>query len=431
MNTPHYKFNTTIVVLLFAAVFCVQLLNYGFVRLEEGVLPMGRLAFGLSVFGTLGVLYWRNQWLSRLSVNRWALFYIIFIVLSFLYGLKRYGTISSSVFDLWLFLFIPAIVLIPPFSFNARVFDRILAIGVLFSVAAMAVVAAAKSSVLYDRIEFSFYISPLAALGSGAGYLLLKNAKHVNIYTYIGLFGVLTNAVLYGVVGSFRGQMILSVLLIVLFLCIQMRTIRINFGWKILSFVGLSVGLVVVVVVVLTSFTEQFYTLFERFSGVFHRFDKTGNLAASDSRLMELDYFLNLNSEWKLILGHGVGALWYDFHGMFGSATGGAFAGARTMLHLNWAHLLFKIGAVGLFMLIGMLVRNYRQYRVFIRGNYAWWGFLIFYLCWTTYYGDKDLDPRSMISLIVLIHPWLFLPAQAISEAQAQRRGHPPVSARH
>ena len=412
MRTPYFKFNTHVIVWLMVTVFVIQLLNYLVGRIEETTLPMGRLVFGLSVYGSLGLLYWRNNWLPRLWSNRWALLYVVYVAVSFLYGLKRYGTVSVSIFDLWFFLFIPAIALIPPFSFNAQVFDRMVALGVLFSMAAMAVVAAAKSVILYDRALFSFYIAPLSLLGAGAGYLLLKHAKHVNLYTYIGLLGVLSNGVLYGVVGAFRGQMLLSFLLIGLFLLIQARTIRIDFGWKFLSFIGLGVGLVVAVLLVLTTFQEQMYNVLERFTGLFDRFTQTGDVAASDSRIMELQYFLSLNSKWKLIPGHGVGGLWYDFYGMFGEASGGSFAGARTVLHMNWANLLFKIGIIGFGLMIGMLVRNYRQHRMLIRGNYAWWCFLIYYLAWTTYYGDKALDPRSMIFLLVLIQPWLFLPAQ-------------------
>jgi hypothetical protein len=407
-----------------AAIFVIQLLNYLVGRLENAALPMGRLVFGLSVYGTLALLYWRNHWLPRVWINRWALLYCGYIILSFLYGYKRYGTITVSLFDLWLFLFIPAIALIPPFSFDVRVFDRVLALGVLFSVASMAVVAAVKSAVLYDRIEFGFYISPLAALGAGAGYLLLKNAKHVNLYTYIGLFGVLSNAVLYGVVGAFRGQMILSVLLLLFFLIIQFRTIHIDFGWKFLSFIGFAVGLIVAVLLVLTSFQEQLYTVVDRFIHIFDVFTKTGEAASADARLAEVQYFMQMNSNWKLIPGHGVGGLWYDFHGMYGEASGGVFSGARTMLHLNWLNIVFKIGVVGFGLMIGLLVHNYRQYREFIRGNYGWWAFLVFYLCWTTYYGDKALDPRSMIFLTVLIHPWLFLPAQQAAPPTNHNHNH-------
>jgi len=412
MRTPYFKFNTLILVCLIAAVFVIQLLNYLVGRLDEGTLPMGRLVFGLSVYGSLALLYWRNHWLPRVWTNRWVLMYCGYIILSFLYGLKRYGTITTSIFDLWLFMFIPAIALIPPFSFNVKVFDRMLALGVLFAIVSTSVVAASNMGVLYDRALFSFYIAPLTFFGAGAGYLLLKNAKHVNIYTYVGLLGVLSNAVLYGVVGAFRGQMILSILLILLFLMIQFRTIYIDFGWKFLSFIGLAVGLVFAVLVVWTSFQDQMYTVLGRFTNIFDVFAKTGEAASADARLGEMQYFMQMNPSWKLILGHGVGGLWYDFHGMFGEASGGTFAGARTMLHLNWLHIVFKIGIVGFGLMIGLLVHNYRQYRMLIKGNYAWWAFLVFYLAWTTYYGDKVLDPRSMIYLIVLIHPWLFLPAE-------------------
>jgi hypothetical protein len=161
------------------------------------------------------------------------------------------------------------------------------------------------------------------------------------------------------------------------------------------------------------------YAMLERFSGMTDAYGKTGELTQSDARLGEMQYFIQSNSNWKLILGHGVGGLWYDFHGMFGGASGGAFAGARTMLHLNWIHLVFKIGIIGFGLMVGMLVCHYRQHRMLIKGNYGWWAFLVFYLAWTTYYGDKDLNPRSMIFLFVLIHPWLFMP----EPTRAPRRG--------
>ena len=94
---------------------------------------------------------------------------------------------------------------------------------------------------------------------------------------------------------------------------------------------------------------------------------------------------------------------------MFGDALGGTFAGARTMLHINWLHISFKIGLLGLGLMVIMLMSNFRQIKPLIRGNYAWWGFLAYYIAWTTYYGHKDLNLESIIYLMILVNPWLFI----------------------
>lgn len=421
MHSSQISFNTRILVLLAVALLGIQMANYLFVRLQDGVLPMGRFIFGLTVYAALAVAYWKNQWQRRWRLNPWVVLYVGYITLSFLYGYKRYGTITASVFDYWIFLYLPAIVLIPPYAFNVHVFDRIMAFGVLISLPAMALIVAVKSDSLYDRDIFTFYVSPLSSLGAGAGYLVLKHARRVNVFTLIGLAGVLGNAMLYGVVGAFRGQMLLSILLLVLYLFIQLRTIHISFGWKSLSFIVLAISLVGAALLVSTKFQEQLLFLTERFVSIFDAYDKTGDIIESDARLGEFMYFWDLNPSWKLISGHGVGALWYDFYGMFGAEIGGTYAGARTMLHMNWGHILFKIGVIGFGLMLCMLVRNYRQHRVFLKANRAWWMFLIWYLAFTTYYGDKALGLGSMVSVLVLVHPWLMQTGEEEPHAMKRR----------
>lgn len=387
----------------------MHLALYFVTKLSGMVLPMGNLAFALSVYCPLAFVVWKNQWYKRMSSNRWIVLYVVYLSLSLMYGFKVYRTPSMAIFDYLFFLYIAAILLIPPFSFNVKVFDRILAIGVIISCLSLIVMVGLKPIVLHDRGEFSSYLAPLRYLGAGAGYLLLKNAKQVNLHTGIGLLAVLELAVFYGVIGSYRGQLLLAALWICFFVFLQVRTIGTQFVLKIFSFLVLAAALVGVAVIATVKYQEQMYHLVDRFSNLIFRYEDTGDLSKADARIAEADYFMQMNSPWKLIPGHGVGALWYDFYGMFGEASGGTFAGARTMLHINWLHISFKIGLIGLGLIICMLVRHFRQMMSLIRGNYAWWGFVFYYMAWTTYYGHKDLNVESIVYLMILVNPWLFL----------------------
>ena len=387
---------------------CIQIANFLVTRLKGVDLPMGNAVMGFTIYGGLAWFFRRNHLLRQWQANPWLLPYCGYIALSFCYGIVRYKTMTSSVFDLWLFAFIPAMTLIRPFSFDARVLDRIVACGTIAGSLGLILVLLRIPEARYVRETYQFYAGPLATLAAGAGYLLLKHSMGFNFYTAIGLAGVLTNAVGAGVVAAFRGQLLLSGILLILFVLIQLRTIRKGFGWKLLSMVCLCIAIGVGVFLASGSFKEQAYAMLERFSGITEAYAKTGEVTQSDARLGEMYYFMQLNSNWKLILGHGVGALWYDFHGMFGEGKGGGFAGARTMLHLNWLHVTFKIGVVGFFLLIGLLVHHWRKHREFIRQNYGWWAFLMWYCAFTTYYGDKSLSIASVIYLTVLIHPWVF-----------------------
>ena len=422
MNPQLKSINTRLMVLLALLVFGIQMANYLFIRVLGEILPMGNAIMALSIYGCIALFYRCNHLMGRFWSNPWLPIYCGYIAFSFCYGVVRYKTLTSSVFDLWLFAFLPAVLLVRPFSFDVRTFDRILSIGVILGSMGLILAVVLIPETRYDRGTYHFYAAPLAALAAGGGYLMLKHSSRLNVYTLVGFAGTLTNAIGAGVIAAFRGQLLLSVLLVLLFVSIQLRTIRKDFGWKLLGILGVLVAILVGVVLARSSLQEQMYAMLERFSGITDAYEKTGELAQSDARIGEMQYFLQLNSNWRLILGHGVGGLWYDFHGMFGGKTGGAFAGARTMLHLNWIHLLFKIGIVGFGLLVGMLVCHYRQHRMLIKGNYGWWAFLVFYLAWTTYYGDKDLNTRSMIFLFVLLHPWLFMLSNPLSDGR--REGH-------
>lgn len=428
MNRIAINQNSRLLLGLFSALLVLQALMYIFTRIQGGILPLGNLIFGITVFGVLAFYYQRNNLWQKITRTPWVLPYCIYIGISFAYGFWRFRTPTTSVFDLWLFIFIPAVLLIPPFSFNARVFDKILAIFILIYIGAAGLVVTAYPETLYDRELFSFFVGDVAALGAGAGYLLLKNAARVNLFTLVGLAGVLTDAVLYGVGGAFRGRLVLSFLLLLLFLLILIRSSYAGFGWKFLTLGVAALSCVAAIILVTTRFEEQLITVTERLVDLRDRYEETGDIFASDGRLKEYNYFMMLNPSRKLVLGHGVGALWYDFYGMYAKREGrkeGDFLGARSMLHMNWLHVIFKIGFVGFFLLLGMLVSHYRRNRGLVNRNYAWWAYLIFYCAWMTYYGDKELSLRSIIYLIVLVHPWLFL-----AQPASRTRSKPPSSPR-
>ena len=386
----------------------LQLLLYLYGQILDRTLPLGNLAFGVSVFSILAVYYHQNRLWGRIPQTPWVLPFLIYIAISFVWGFYRYKTPTGSVFDLWLLTYIPLVLLIPPFSFNVRTFDTCLAVLVGAYILMALVLVGIFPETLYDRAQFSHYIRIPAMLGAGAVYLLLKYASRISIFTLIGLIGVLFDGVLYGVGGAFRSRMVLALLALLLFFLILLRSSKVTIGWKFLTITVGTIACAVALFLVSTRFQEQFYVVLERFTSLADRFDKTGDVASSDSRLKEAEYFFMLNPNYKLILGHGVGALWYDFHGMFGEASGGAFAGARRMLHLNWLNIVFKIGIVGSILLYGMLISHWRRHSIFLKQNLGWWAFLIYYSAYTTVYGDKELAIRSVIFLIALIHPWLF-----------------------
>lgn len=369
---------------------------------------MGKSGFALITFGVIAVYYNGNNLWSRIWQNQWVILFCLYISLSFVYGLWRFRTPGAAIFDLWFFALIPAVLLIPPFSFNARVFDRLMAICVVLSVCSTALALIVFPDALYDRVLFGDYVASLSLLGVGAAYLLLKYAERPNAYTLIGMIGVVTDGVAYGIGGAFRGRLILAILLLLLFVLIVLFSRRAKSHVKLLAVGGVAVAVTLAGFFVVTQFGDQLDMVLTRFTGLQLRYENTGDLAAADSRMLEVQYFRQLNSDWKLILGHGVGALWYDYFGMYQITEAGGLEGARTMLHLNWMNLLFKIGLVGFILLIGMLVAHFRKNRQLILHNWGWWAFVIYYCAWTTYYGDKELGFRSVIFLIVLIHPWLF-----------------------
>lgn len=417
MNPANVKYNNRIIIGLFAAVVVTQGLLYAVNRLVGRDLPMGNLAFGVAVYAILAIYYQRNNLWPRITANPWVVAFCAYIAVSFAYGLWRFRTPTTAVYDLWLFAFIPAVLLIPPFSFSIRVFDRVLAVLVGLYIASALLVVAVFPEILYHRLSFSHYVAIPATFGTGAAYLLLKYPSRISAYTLVGLAGVLTDAVLYGVGGAFRGRLIMALLLLLLFFVILMLSTRVGFGWKFLTTATAAIACAAAIFLVFTRFETQLQHVTDRFTGIEETYFVTGDLGAADARIREYRYFMSLNPNYKLILGHGVGGLWWDFHGMFtvregvhgrGDDDRRGFAGARTMLHMNWLHVTFKIGFVGFFLLIGMLVAHYRKHRIFLRHNYAWWAFLVFYCAWMTYYGDKNLNARSMIYLMVLVHPWLF-----------------------
>lgn len=434
MNRALYQQNTRLILILFAGIFAITLLRFIFMRLLGITFRFDNTFYGLIVFGSLFFYYRNNNLFPRITTHPWVLAYCTFIALSFVYGVYRFRTPTTAIFDLWLFAFIPAFMLIPAHSFDVRQFDRILAVGVLLGSAGMGIMLILRGDMLFDRSTFGFYSSLLAALATGHVYLLFKYALSVSWLTYVGLLGVTSMGVLFGVVGSFRGHLLLAFLAVLLFFYLHLRSTKVAFSLK---FVSLSVAVVVcafATLLALTRFEEQLTRVVDRFTVITDTYERTGGARIADGRWNEAVYFRQLNPDYKLILGHGVGGLWWDFFGMYEGqaemggqvAQRGGFAGARTMLHTNWLHVLFKIGIVGFFLMIGMLVAHFKKHPGILRNNPAWWAFLIYYAAWTTYYGDKELTVRAVILLAVLVSPWLFKTA-------GPRPGLPPAPpmARH
>lgn len=417
MHPSLIRYNNQLLITLFVAIILIQSLIF-FVAYVLGTdLPMGNLAFGVAVYGVLMLFYNRNKLWPQILTTPWVLIFCIYIAISYVYGLWRFKTPSTATFDLWLFAFIPAVVLIRPFSFSGELFDKLISVLILLYVLSALVLLTIIPETLYNRAFFAHYIAIPGTFGAGSAYLLLKHANKIGTFTLIGLFGTLVDAVVYGVAGAFRGRLIMALLAILLFLILLLRSQRVGFEWKFLTILTSTILCSIALLVSLTKFDEQLSTLTDRFANLAEIYQETGDVFMADSRLAEMQYFMFLNPNKKLILGHGIGGLWLDVHGMFAvrdnvvhgrAASETRFEGARTMLHTNWIHILFKIGAVGFLILLLILVNHYRRNRFLIKGNYGWWAFLFFYCAWTTYYGDKALNARSIVYLIVLVQPWLF-----------------------
>ena len=176
MRENNIRFNTTFLILASLCILGMHCALYLVTVIKGATLPLGNLAFAASIYCPLAILVWKNQWYRSISANRWIIFYVLYLSLSFVYGFKVYRTPSVAIFDYLFFLYIPAVLLIPPFAFDVRVFDRILAIGVILSCIGLLAILALKPYVLQNRIEFANYMGPLRYIGAGAGYLLLKNA---------------------------------------------------------------------------------------------------------------------------------------------------------------------------------------------------------------------------------------------------------------
>ena len=399
--------NDLIIAGLFLAALVTHLLLYAF-HVVGRVYPFGNTIYGLGIFAFLGAFIYYNKLLPEISKNKWAILFLLYMLASALWGFARFKTFSTSVYDLWLFSYIIILTLIRPFSFNVRIFDFIIASYVVLYVGIAVATIGLFPGVLYDRDMFSEFIAYPGMMAGGAFYLLLKYANKLSVLTLVGLMGVVADGILFGVAGAFRGRLILTFLALILFGLVMLKSSKINYGVKFALTLVSGIVCVAGIVIISLKLGDQLFVVTERFQFIQSKFEKTGSIMSSDARLNEFMYFRSLNPDHKLILGHGVGGLWYDFYGIYGAKTGGTFAGARTMLHMNWAHLIFKIGIVGLALLIAMLVSHWRRHPEFRKKNWAWLAFCMYYFAWTTYYGDKELTIRAMVLLMALVHPWLF-----------------------
>jgi hypothetical protein len=409
---------------LFLTALATHLALYAF-HVAGLVYPFGNVIYGIGIFSFLAAFIYYNNLLPEIANNKWRVLFLLYICISALWGYARFKTFSVSVYDLWLFSYIIILTLIRPFSFNVRIFDFIIASFVLLYVFIAVGTIALFPGVLYDRDMFSGYIAYPGMMAGGAFYLLLKYANKLSVLTLVGLLGVVADGILFGVAGAFRGRMLLSFIALILFAFLMLKSRKIKFGSK--FFLTLTSGIVCVAaaLIIMYKLGDQLFVVTERFEAITAKFDKTGSIMSSDARLNEFTYFRTMYPDRKLILGHGVGGLWYDFYGIYGAKIGGTFAGARTMLHMNWAHLIFKIGIVGLALLIAMLVSHWRRHPEFLKNNLSWWAFVIYYLAWSTYYGDKELTIRAMVLLMALVHPWLFKAFGSSSKGTVRNAGFP------
>lgn len=416
MSQILYKRNTRFILIMISCMYSLSIIIHALnrwvgidIRIEFGL-------YGLAVYGPLILYYNKNTLWKRIAENPLALAYCIYIAISFLYGLWRFGTPSVAFSDLFLFSFLPAFMLIPVNSFDVRSMDRLIAAGVIIGSIGIALVPLIFPVAMYDREVFHKFGTVFLFMATGSVYLLLKYTVSLNWLTFVGLFGVCSIGLFYGIVGAFRGQLLLSLIVLILFFYLQLRSRKVALGFKVLSLAVVSAFVLSIIILAATRFEEQFHYVTERFTGIFESYLVTGDVYASDGRLKEARYFRELNPDYKLVLGHGVGGYWYDFFGMYrtqtefgetGQQVRRGVVGTRSMLHINWLHVVFKIGALGLFLLIVMIGTHFKRFGL-LKNNPAWWAFFIYYFAWTSYYGDKELNARSLILLAVLVAPWIF-----------------------
>jgi hypothetical protein len=407
MHPRKIQINSFIIAGLFTIALITHLALYLFYLLGQ-IFNFGNALYGLSIFSFLALFIFKNSLHRQIWNSKWLFFYFMYITISFMWGYSRFGTITTAVYDLWLLSYLGILVLIPPLSFSARTFDIIVSFFICLYVVICLILISLYPDILFNRDLFSEFIRYPGMLAAGAVYLLLKYVNKLSLFTIVGLVGILADGMIYGVAGAYRGRLVLSLLALSLFILLILKSTKINFGFKFLSAFTSLILCFIALFIVSTKLEDQLINVGARFEAITIRYEQTGEITASDSRLREFRYFRSLNSDRKLIFGHGIGALWYDLFGMYGAEAGGSFAGARTMLHINWAHLLFKIGIVGFSLLLIMLISHWRRYPMFIRNNLSWWAFVVYYIAYSTYYGDKELTIRALVLLMVLVHPWLF-----------------------
>lgn len=427
-NHPLVRSNTNTIVSILLFGFLLSFVNLFFFRLGEVDIRRTIMTalFGVFMFGALIPLYNRNRYWRYIIEDRAIFLYTIYIIVSAIYGFWRFRTIGALTTDVLFFLSIPALLIIKPYSFDVRKFDKVLIAGIWIGVLGVTTILAATPAALFDRSTFHYLGGPLLALMAGSPYLLLKNFRTVNFGFISGFVGALFNVVVYGVIGAFRGQLVLALLVLLLFLFILIVSRKTKFGIKMGVLILFAIALSGIAFLVFSRFQEQLNFLTFRIMNIFEGFWRTGDIMASDGRLVEMNYFLQTNPNWKFILGHGVGGLWWDFIGLYRAQEGGTgLAGARTMLHINWLHFLFKIGFVGFGLLLLILYRRWHLLRCFSLQYLPWIAYLIYYMAITTYYGHKSIVISSFIVLMPLLHPWMFQEGGANRMTPAFRQMRP------
>ena len=141
MNPALHHFNTRNILIILIVGSLIQLFNLFFFRLGEldarrALIPG---LFGIAFYSLLFVQFSRNNYWNRFFINPWLVPYCIFIIISGLYGYWRFRSFGVSMLDMMLFLSIPAIILLRPFSFNVKYVDIIVAISIPLAYLGMAI----------------------------------------------------------------------------------------------------------------------------------------------------------------------------------------------------------------------------------------------------------------------------------------------------
>jgi hypothetical protein len=411
-NSASFRRNTFFISAFVVLINIIRISTILVERYGGGNIPGVAYYDFLLFFGIIGSQFSLVYFTNREKKNPYVILFSLYCLISFAFTAIDTLSIRTAIQDLAFFLALPVMATIRPFSFSMRKVDQALAILIFLNLAFQIRFIRDFYFVLFDRREFLNLIQPWMTLSAGSFYLLLKYAKQPGYFMSTGIIGVLNTAITLGIIGAYRGQLLLGGLAICLYAIATVKTGK-QAVWTRL-FLATSVTFIAVIILSVFAgrLSEQTEFVIERFEGLTQRYQRTGDLVQIDGRFSEIYYFRSMYPDRKFILGHGIGALWVDRYGMFASSeitTGlGAF-GYRTMLHSNLFHIPFKVGLIGFFLMYKLVKFQYKSQKKLQIDITPYHLFLVWYFAFSVYYGSKNFGYSTFLYFLILTQPWIFV----------------------